>query len=482
MSTVPTTTPADAEKRRAALSSVIWSCLLTGLKLVAGLATNSLGLLSEALHSALDLVAAGITYFAVRMSSRPPDRNHAYGYGKVENLSALIETMLLLLTCIWIVYEAVNRLFFSQPEVGHSLWGIGVILVSIAVDTSRARMLKRVAKKHNSQALEADALHFSTDILSSIVVLVGLLGLWGASYLQPGPLRNFLEKTDAMAALAVSGIVIWVGARLSGRAMHVLLDGGSKDFLERFEQTLAEKLPRYRVRKLRVRQSGSALFADVVLAAPAEQTVEASHSIAALVEAMARGLHPDADVTVQIEPQENTDAGLLATAQAVAAAHGLAVHSLVLGDRSGKPCAYLHVEAPGDMSLEAAHTLIDTFEGTLALSLRVEHVISHIEPEHQGFESAEPDFAPLPVSMGSDILSVLAAPPAFPEPYNLDVCRMAGRLTVSFDCAVSGEVSVSQAHTLSSRMERRLRASTMGIDRVNIHMEPENRRSTRPGE
>jgi len=456
---------------------VIWSCLLAGLKLLAGLATNSLGLLSEALHSALDLVAAGITYFAVRMSSRPPDRGHAYGYGKMENLSALIETMLLLLTCVWIVYEAVDRLFFSQPQVEHSLWGIGVILVSIAVDTSRARMLKRVAKKHNSQALEADALHFSTDILSSIVVLAGLLGLWGASYLQPGPLRDFLEKTDAMAALAVSGIVVWVGTKLYRRAVHVLLDGGSRDFLERFELTLAEKLPRYRVRKLRVRQSGAALFADVTLAAPAEQTVEASHAIASLVEGMARDLHPDADVIVQIEPQKNTDAGLLATAQAVAAAHGLAVHSLVLGDRSGEPCAYLHVEAPGTMSLEAAHALIDTFEDTLAVSLRVDHVISHIEPEDQGFECAELDAAPLPADMGREILSVLAAPPAFPEPYNLDVCRIAGRLTVSFDCAVSGEVSVSQAHTLSSRMERRLRASTMGIDRVNIHMEPENRRT-----
>lgn len=162
---------AHSEKQHAALSSLFWALFLTLIKLGAGLATNSLGILSEALHSSLDLVAAGITFFAVRVAARPADETHPYGYGKIENLSALAETVLLLVTCGWIVHEAVNRLFFDAPEITPSWWGVIIILISLLVDVNRAAMLRRVAQKHKSQALEADALHFTTDIWSSGVVL-----------------------------------------------------------------------------------------------------------------------------------------------------------------------------------------------------------------------------------------------------------------------------------------------------------------------
>ncbi len=475
---------ADAEKRRAALSSVLWSLFLTLLKLATGLATNSLGLLSEALHSALDLVAAGITYCAVRMAARPADRSHAYGYGKVENLSALIETMLLLLTCVWIVYEAVNRLFFSSPEVRHSWWGVGVILISVAVDFSRARMLKRVARKHNSQALEADALHFSTDILSSIVVLAGLLGLWAASLLPSGLLRSALEKTDALAALVVSAIVIRVGATLAHRAVHVLLDGGSRDFLEPFERALQTQLPLYRVDKLRVRQSGAAIFADVTLRAPGELTLEESHHISTLVETIAREIHAGADVIVQLEPASETEHGLLATVHAMATAHGLSVHSLMLDDhQAGKLCAYLHVEAPGNLSLREAHRRVDAFEQALETRAGVEHVISHIEPDERFTPDwKEPDaVSPLPFTE-AEVKAALSAPPELPEPHDVEIRRIYGLLTLSLHCSVSGDLTVSQAHDLAATMERRLRAHLAGIDRVNIHMEPEPEAFPKPGD
>uniref|UniRef100_UPI00261F8703 cation diffusion facilitator family transporter n=1 Tax=uncultured Bilophila sp. TaxID=529385 RepID=UPI00261F8703 len=200
---------ANAEKNHAALSSLCWALFLTVIKLVAGLATNSLGILSEALHSSLDLVAAGITFFAVRVAARPADKTHPYGYGKIENLSALAETVLLLVTCGWIVHEAVNRLFFNAPEISPSWWGVGIILVSLLVDVNRAAMLRRVARKHKSQALEADALHFTTDIWSSGVVLAGLLCVQLSEFLPPAsPFRPILHMADALAALAVSGIVV----------------------------------------------------------------------------------------------------------------------------------------------------------------------------------------------------------------------------------------------------------------------------------
>ncbi len=176
--TADTNARAEKEKRRAALSSVVAAVFLTTLKLVVGLMTGSLGILAEAAHSGLDLVAALVTFFAVRIADRPPDDRYRYGYGKVENLSALIETLLLLITCIWIIYEAIQRLFFKSVEIEASIWAFGVMAVSIVVDVSRSRLLYHVARKHNSQALEADALHFSTDIWSSAVVIVGLGLVW----------------------------------------------------------------------------------------------------------------------------------------------------------------------------------------------------------------------------------------------------------------------------------------------------------------
>src|SRR5512136_328100 len=151
---------AEQEKRWVALTSVLAAILLTTMKIVIGLLTHSLGILAEAAHSGLDLIAAGVTFFAVRISDRPPDHEHPYGHGKVENLSALVETLLLLATCGWIIYEAIERLFIQSVHVDATAWAFVVVIISIVVDVTRSRALMRAAQKHNSQALEADALHF----------------------------------------------------------------------------------------------------------------------------------------------------------------------------------------------------------------------------------------------------------------------------------------------------------------------------------
>ena len=177
------------------------------MKTIVGLLTGSLGILAEAAHSGLDLVAALMTYIAVRISGRPADRTHLYGHGKVENLSALIETLLLFVTCGWIIREAIHRLFFHKVEVEVTFWSFAVMAISIVVDISRSRMLARTAKKYNSQALEADALHFETDVWSSSVVIARpgcvKLGEWAPSF-------GWLREADAVAALGVSALVIWV--------------------------------------------------------------------------------------------------------------------------------------------------------------------------------------------------------------------------------------------------------------------------------
>lgn len=207
-------------KQRVAMSSVLAAVFLVLFKLYVGIATNSLGILSEALHSGLDFVAAAITMVAVISAVKPADEEHLFGHGKAENFSALIETILLLMTCLWIFWEAMNRIFYHTVEVEASWVSFVVMATSIVVDISRSRALSRVAKKYNSQALEADALHFSTDILSSAVVIVGLIMVRLSAMLgQP-----ILMLGDPLAALCVAFIVVVVSLRLGKRTMDHLMD------------------------------------------------------------------------------------------------------------------------------------------------------------------------------------------------------------------------------------------------------------------
>ncbi len=293
----PAAAQAAREKRHVALSSVAGAVVLTGMKLVVGLMTGSLGILSEAAHSALDLVAAVVTFFAVRVSARPADREHTYGHGKVENLSALFETLLLLATCVWIVKEAVDRLFHRHVHVEATAWAFAVMVVSIVIDVTRSRALSRVAKKYDSQALEADALHFSTDIWSSAVVLVGL----ALVVVSERTGLVWLQRADAVAALGVALIVVWVSVRLGRRTIAELLDEIPHD--KRDEVQRALRLPGVtEVVRVRLRRSGAASFADVTLRVARDTTLESGHAIADAAELAVQRLLPGADVMVHIEP------------------------------------------------------------------------------------------------------------------------------------------------------------------------------------
>lgn len=287
------------EKRSAALSSVVAAVFLTGLKVVVGVLTNSLGILAEAAHSGLDLVAALVTYFSVRKADQPPDTNHLYGHGKIENLSALAETGLLLATCVWIIYEAIQRLLFRVVMVDASVWAFVVMLVSIVVDVSRSRILKRAAIKYNSQALEADALHFSTDVWSSSVVIVGLIGVRLAE-LRPG--LGMLHRADALAALGVAVIVIYVSLRLGRRCVDGLMDAAPAGLAAAI-QGRVEIIPGVTdCHQVRVRTSGAHVFVDLHATFSGARSLEDVHRQTEVIEAAVRELEPRADVTVHAEP------------------------------------------------------------------------------------------------------------------------------------------------------------------------------------
>jgi cation diffusion facilitator family transporter len=285
----------------AAGTSVFAAVGLTVFKLVVGLVTGSLGILAEAAHSGLDLAAAVMTWFAVRVSSKPADRDHLYGHGKVENLSALFETLLLLVTCGWIILEASHRLVEHRVSVEVTAWSFLVMTTSIVVDYSRSRVLYRAAKKYHSQALEADALHFSTDIWSSAVVILGLL-----SVLLSERFRGLygLRYADSVAAIAVAAIVMVVIVRLGNRSVLALLDTAPAG-MERMVIMAAEALPGVAdCHNVRIRTSGPNVFIDVHVSVDGRQSLEQAHRLTEEIETAIRQIAPNADVTVHPEPIE----------------------------------------------------------------------------------------------------------------------------------------------------------------------------------
>ena len=289
----------NREKQAIALSSLLAAVGLTTFKIIVGLATGSLGILAEAAHSGLDLVAAGLTFLAVRISGKPADRSHLYGHGKVENLSALAETMLLLATCAWIVWEAVSRLRGGHLHVEVTVWSFVVMLTSILVDVSRSRVLKRAAVRYHSQALEADALHFVTDVWSSSVVVVGLAAVKAGQW---WPQYRVLGHADAISALGVSGLVVWVSLQLGRRTLDALMDRAPEGMEQRIIKKV-EAIDGVRdCHNVRMRYSGPVLFIDLHVLVDGQQTLTQAHALTETIEEAIRDFAPDADVTVHPEP------------------------------------------------------------------------------------------------------------------------------------------------------------------------------------
>ncbi len=285
---------AQKEKKKVALTSVFAAIIITGGKLIIGLLTGSIGILSEALHSGLDFVAAAITYLTVRISDKPADENHQYGHGKYENLSAFIQTLLLFITCFWIIYEATHRLITGETEIKISVWSYIVVVGSIIIDYSRSRALSRVAKKYNSQALEADALHFSTDIWSSLVVLLGLICAQFGYFLA-----------DSIAALIVATIVIFVAYRLGKRSINVLLDRTSHETTEKINTVIKEIPEVLSFHNLKIRTSGAYTFVEVNIHVEPNLTIEQAHEISSKVEETICASVDKCEVHVHEEPENN---------------------------------------------------------------------------------------------------------------------------------------------------------------------------------
>jgi cation diffusion facilitator family transporter len=458
---------ANREKHSVALSSVVAAVFITILKIIVGLLTGSLGILAEAAHSGLDLVAAVVTFFAVRISGQPADREHTYGHGKVENLSALFETLLLLVTCVWIIYEAIQRLFFKHVEVEASLWAFVVMIVSIIIDVSRSKALYRAAKKHNSQALEADALHFSTDVWSSAVVIGGLALVRLADWLN----LPWLAQADAIAALSVSGIVIYVSIQLGKRTISFLLDAVSPDLLEKVRQVA--HLPGVaEVKRVRIRHSGAETFADITVTVKRDAALETAHHLTEKIEAAVQQLIPGADVVVHVEPIIPAREDLFTTVRLLARRQGLSAHAIRICHASEGRVLELHIEVSDNLSLGEAHTQATALENELRRALPgIESIITHIEPKGEGDKVQE--------GTAVDRTRVLNALAELTQetglefhPHEVRVYVKEEKLDVSFHCLADPSAPVTDVHAFTEHIEQFLRSKLPNLGRVVIHVEP----------
>jgi cation diffusion facilitator family transporter len=464
------------EKRVVAATSVGAAIFLTGIKLAVGLLTGSLGILAEAAHSALDLAAAIITLFAIRVSDRPADETHLYGHGKVENLSALAETLLLLITCVWIIYEAMRRLFFVSIDVDPSLWAFLIMAISIVVDFSRSRALARVAKKYRSQALEADALHFSTDIWSSVVVIIGLVFVKIGEY--RGGDKTAFERADAFSALVVSGIVVYVSFRLGKRAVDALLDRAPHGLADRLTKSVQAIHGIMRVASTRVRDSGSRIFVDMKVDVPRHLSFEESHELTQKAQAVVLAIVPDADVVVQTVPIAEGE-GILEKIQAVASREHVPIHNITTHWTERGIWIDLDLEVDPKLSFERAHEQATFLENSLQSELvragaatQVAEINVHIEPRFEApgigtqLDAAEAQvFAERIQSLGREVRQDIGC-------HHFQVHRIEGRIYLSFHMLVDEKAAMAEVHDIAEEMENRLRREYPDLGRVVIHTEP----------
>jgi cation diffusion facilitator family transporter len=474
MPTLQTTTATDVparEKTSVALSSLLAATLLTVMKAVVGGLTGSLGILSEAAHSGLDMVAALVTYLSVRVSDKPADLDHPFGHGKIEHLSAFIETSLLLITCGWIVLEAVSRLYFQQSHVEPSMWAIGVMLISIAIDTFRSRALFRVAKKFKSQALEADAVHFSTDVYSSSVVILGLILVYVAEDRKIPWLRN----ADPIAALVVAAIVVYISVRLGKRTVDALVDAAPEGASEQISMAVSGVPGVLNHERIRVRQSGERLFVDFQVMLESNIPFEHAQSVVKVVEAKVHELFPTADVVIRAAPREPASGDLVERIRSIAHRENFQVHDVTAYDVKGRVNVNLDLELDPGLRLDDAHAQASRLESEIQKEIpEVSEVNIHIEPLTKRVEPSNvPRFAPK--FMEERLMIIARETAGVLDCHAVEAHQVGPNILVSLHATFDPELPVTRVHDITDDLEFKFRKAFPQIFKVSIHAEPKEK-------
>jgi cation diffusion facilitator family transporter len=447
-------------QRRTALVSVVAAILLIALKLGAGLASHSLGLISEALHSGTDLVAALLTFFAVGVAVRPADVAHQYGHGKAEHLSALAEAAILALASCFLAWRAITQLAGARTATVEAKWyAFAVIGIVIVVDISRTTILWRASRRYRSAALASNALHFGSDLAGSVAVLVGLLLV-----------HEGHKRADSAAALFVAVLVLLAAVRLMKRNVDVLMDRAPADAEQAARAAIAGIEPPVTLRRLRMRQAGPRQFMDVVITVPPGAAVGQGHAAADRVEDAVSAALPGSDVVVHVEPQEDEAA---IRDRAHAAALGVPsvreVHNVSVLDVGGHTEVSLHLKLPGELTLEEAHDVANQVESAIAAAVpEVDSVQTHIEPLGEAVEGKpmEDDRAE------RDVVLRIVREVTGQEPRELRFVRTEEGLLAYLTLGLDPSSQLAEAHARASEIEERIRRARPDIADVIVHTEP----------
>jgi cation diffusion facilitator family transporter len=458
----------SAEKRRVALHSMLAAAVMTLLKLAAGLLSGSLGVLSDAAHSGLDLVGAALTFFSVRVSDKPADEDHTYGHGKIENLSSFSEVILMAVSSGWIIWEAIQRILHNTTELRHSVWPVLVVLTSIGVDFWRSRQLRVVAERTGSPALATDAFHFASDIWSSVAVLAGLGASWAGMHFGIAALRY----ADPLAAVVVSLMILRLTLRLGHEAVAVLLDEIPAETRRQIVREVEQVPGVLAVEQARVRRSGGNYFADVTLALPRRFTFEhTGELVRAATEAVHRTL-PEADVVIHPVPRQARAESIFDRVRAVAARNNVSVHELSVQSHRGRLRVELHLELDETLPLLAAHSFVSAMEAEILRETpEIDAVLTHIESEPATIE--QPDEVDAEDrKIESALLSTAAHFPEIVDVHEIKVGRNGEHIHLSCHCTLPDDLTMQRVHLVITALEDRFKLECPEVYRVTIHPEP----------
>ncbi len=449
-------------QRRNALFSVLAAIALIALKLSTGIATHSLGLISEAAHSGTDLVAALLTFFAVGVAARPADVGHQYGHGKAEHLSALGEGAILVLASLWIVWRAIERLGgHAHQQVDAAWYALLVMGVVIAIDIWRTIASSRAARQYHSAALSSNALHFASDLGGSFGVFVGLLLV-----------RSGYQKADSIAALFVACSVLVAAVRLMRRNTDVLMDRVPTDAERAARAAIADIAPSVELRRLRMRQAAGRVFADVVIGVNYDAAIGQGHAAADAVERALESALPEADVVVHVEPMES-DAAVRERAHA--AALGVRrvreVHNVSVVAVGSRTELSLHLKLPGNLSLDEAHEIAEDVERAIREAVpEVSAVSTHIEPLAEEAAGTRP--AAAAVETDRAVVERIVRAEMHEDPRELRFVNTDEGLVAYLTLRLGSGTALADAHALASRIEEAIRRERPEIVDVIVHTEP----------
>lgn len=459
------------QKRRAALRSVLAAVFLASLKLAVGLWSGSLGILSEAANSGLDVVAAAIIYLSVLVSDKPADADHQYGHQKIENFSAFLQTGLVLVTCLWIILAAAHRLWVPV-RVEVSWWAFAVMGISITVSFFRARELRTAAQQYRSQALESHALNYTLDIWSSLVVVVGLGALWLGERFGMGG----MYAADPLSALAVAGFVLYHSARLGRQTIDALLDAAPSGLRARIVEAVREVEGVVACERVRVRHAGSKSFVDTNIAVERSIPFEHVSAILEAVRARIREILPDADIMIHSEPHAPREENLFEKVKWIARRNNLAVHDLLVYEVEGQFTLDLHLEVDEALTLDQAHERANYLEKSIFEEIaEIGAINTHIEGEGTHVETAKMTGA-VRGQMAGELKRIATQVPDILDCHDIAIREIHQKTYVSCHVLMDGSLPITRVHDRTVEIEALYKKRFPAIHKVTIHTEPESER------